>query len=108
MGAITFCQWSRAARPGTLQFMSADAGVVVAACLVVDGSSVYLRPDETWTHDLHEAALYPWDEGESQVASRAWDGDPLVFGTGVVEAERRGGRLELYGTACGQRAPRIA
>jgi hypothetical protein len=81
--------------------MSADATVVVTACLLNDGSSVYLRPNETWTRDVQEAAVYSWEEGELQVASRTWDCHPLVFGLGVVEAECRDGAVELYGTSCG-------
>ncbi len=81
--------------------MGVDATVVVSARLLADGSFVYLRPDETWTRDIQEAAVYSWEEGESQVASRAWDRAPLVFGLSVVEAERRDGFIELYGTVCG-------
>ena len=81
--------------------MSVDATVVVTARLLADGSFVYLRPDETWTKDIQEAAIYSWEEGESQVESRAWDRAPLVFGVGVVEAELRDGFIELYGTSCG-------
>jgi hypothetical protein len=91
--------------PGTMAQtppMHAEPTVVVAAQLLTDGSAVYLRANETWTRQLEEAAVFSWTEGEQQVAVRAWDGEALVFGVGVVEAERRDDVTELFGRSCGR------
>jgi hypothetical protein len=81
--------------------MQAEPTVVIGAQLIVNGAFMYLRPDETWTSRLQEAALFSWREGEQQLAARSRDRSPLVFGLNVFEAERRGESIEVFGLSCG-------
>lgn len=90
-------QWSAT----KLFHMSQAAKVVVRACLLVDGSSVYLRANETWTHDMQEAEVLDWSEGEFRVSEREKDAQPLVFAPDIVEAELREGVVVLFGLTCG-------
>ncbi len=74
---------------------------MVRACLLADGSSVYLRANETWTHDMQQAAVLDWSDGEVCVSEREKDAQPLVFAPDLVEAELREGLVVLFGATCG-------
>lgn len=81
--------------------MYTEARVVVTACLLADGTLVYLRPDDTWTANVQEAAILRWKDGEQVLADRARDDQPLVFAIELVEAELCDGATAVYGLTCG-------
>lgn len=81
--------------------MHTEARVVVTAYLLADGTQVYLRPNDTWTPKVQEAAILRWAEGEQVLADRACDDQPLVFALEVMEAELCDGVIAVYGLTCG-------